>query len=154
VFQPPKSWVPLALVTAAALTTGYVLARPEKPEKRGGDILAAVAAVERRCSLHLIPERGRPHNWVTDSGFYLCRSSQDPVELDRLIKDPRQYDERWYGIVYFKACARRTPLFLSFLPCPEDKILQYSGFAVYGDPELIQTVRSILGDEGFETIGS
>jgi len=146
-FQPMKSWIVLALASAVGLATGYYLPRPEK---HGGDILDAVAAVERRCSLHLIPERGRPHNWVTDSGFYLCRDSQDPVELDRLFKDPRQYDERWHGIVYFKACARRNPFFLSFLPAPEDKVLHYGSFAAYGDPELIQTVRSILADEGFE----
>jgi hypothetical protein len=147
-FQPGRSWLLLALISGVGVATGYLLHRPEK---RRVDILDAVAAVERRCSLHLIPERGRPLNWVTDSGFYLCRVGQTPEELDRLIKDPHQYSERWNGIVYFKACARRGAYCLSFVPGPEDKVLRYGGFAVYGDPELIQIVRSILADEGFGT---
>jgi hypothetical protein len=147
-FQAARWWRLLALISAVCLATGYFLHRPEK---RGGDILDAVAAVARQCSLNLVPERGRPANWVTDSGFYLCRTSQSPEELDRLVKDPRSYNERWHGIVYFKSCAGRVSHFLSFLPGPEDKVLDYGGFAVYGDPEMVQTVRLILAKEGFET---
>jgi hypothetical protein len=148
--QPAKWWSLLALISSVCLVAGYVMHRPEK---RGGDILDAVAAVTRQCSLNLVPERGRPANWVTDSGFYLCRTSQSPEELDGLIKDPRSYSERWHGIIYFKACAGRVPHSLSFLPGPEDKVLDYGGFAVYGDPEMVQTVRSILANEGFEMTG-
>ena len=147
-FQAARCWRLLALISAGCLATGYFLHRPEK---RGGDILDAVAAVTRQCSLNLVPERGRPANWVTDSGFYLCRTSQSPEELDRLVKDPRSYNERWHGIVYFKACARRDPHQLPFVPGPDDHTLDCGGFMVYGDPELVRTVRSILADEGFET---
>src|SRR5437016_4632956 len=96
--RPANCWSLLALISSVCLVTGYVLRRPEK---RGGDILDAVVAVQRQCALNLIPERGRPANWVTDSGFYLCQTSQTPEELDRLIKDPRTYNDRWHGIVYF-----------------------------------------------------
>jgi hypothetical protein len=146
--QPVKSWNLLGLISVVCLTVGYVL---HHPEKKGGDILDALAAVERGYSLYLVPERGQPPNRATEGGFYLCRTSKTPEELDRLIKDPRDYNERWQGIVYFKACARRHRLFLPFLPGPDDKVLDYGGFAVYGDPELIQIVCSILTDEGFET---
>ena len=149
-FQPARYLSLLVLTACLCLATGYSLHRPEK---KAGDILDAVAAVQRRCPLFFIPERGRPDNWVLEGGFYLCRTSQTPEELDRLIKDPRCFNERWDGIVYFKACARRNPLSLPFVPGPDDKILDYGGFMVYGDAELIQTVRSILADEGFETTG-
>ena len=149
-FQPAKWWSLVALISAVCVATGYMLHRSER---RGGDVLDAVAAVQRRSPLYLVPERGRPSNWATDGGFYLSQTSQTPEELDRLVKDPRSYNERWHGIVYFKACAGRVPHFLSFLPGPEDKVLDYGGFAVYGDPEMVQTVRSILANEGFEMTG-
>jgi hypothetical protein len=137
----------IAFVSVVCLAVGYVV---HHPEKRGGDILDAMAAVQRHCPLYLIPERGRPSNWATDGGFYLCETSQRPKEMDRLIKDPRSYNERWHGIVYFKACGRRSPLYLPFVPGPDDHTLDCGGFMVYGDPELVRTVRSILADEGFE----
>jgi hypothetical protein len=149
--QPARVWTLLGVMSALCLATGYAL---HEPKKKGGDILDAVAAVQRRHPLYLIPERGRPYSWVTDGGFYLCRTGQSAEELDRLIKDPRCYQEQWHGIVYFKAYARRSPLSLPFLPGPEDRVLDYGGLVVYGDPSLIQEVRSILADQGFETLGS
>jgi hypothetical protein len=147
-----RSLSTLTVIAAVSLTAGYVL--PRQTLRRGGDILDAVAAVERRCPLYLVAERGLPYNWAAAGGFYLSRTSKTAEELDRLLKDPRSYDSCWNGVIYFKACNHRGPLLLPFLPGPADRILDYGSFVVYGDPELVQEVRLILADQGFKSISS
>ena len=55
--QPLKSWVALTLVCVLALATGFVLRRPPR---RGGDLLDAAAAVQRRAPRFLVSEPGEP----------------------------------------------------------------------------------------------
>src|SRR5262245_41069458 len=106
----------LALVAAVSLTVGHVLPRPAKPR---GDMLDAVAAVQRRCPLYITADRGHPGNWVTGGGVYLSRTSRTPAELDCLLKDSRTYDKRWDDVIYFKARDRNREL--PFLPAPGDR---------------------------------
>jgi hypothetical protein len=136
----------LLLTAALSLAAGYVLPRPAK---KGGDMLDAVAAVQRRCRLYVTAERGQSDNWVPEGGVYLSRTSRTPEELDRLLKDSRTYDEHWDGVVYFKGCGRHRQRVLPFLPAPADRALDYRDFGVYGDPALLKEVRSILAQEGF-----
>jgi hypothetical protein len=146
--QHARFWCLLALVAAVAFTAGYALSRPAK---RGGDMLDAVAAVQRRCPLYLIAERGRPSSWATEGGIYLSRTDKTPDEVEHLLKDSRNYDGHWDGVVYFKACGQHRERMLAFLPGPSDRALDYGDFGVYGDPELVKEVRSILADQGFVT---
>jgi hypothetical protein len=134
------------LIAALSLAAGYVLPRPAK---NGGDMLDAVAAVQRRCRFYVIAEPGQPNNSVAEGGVYLSRTSRTPTELDRLLKDSRTYDEHWDGVVYFKACGRSRQRLLAFLPAPADRALDYRDFGVYGDPALLKEVRSILAEQGF-----
>jgi hypothetical protein len=147
--QQVRSWFLLGLVSAVSLAAGYALPRPAK---KGGDMLDAVAAVQRRDPLCLIAERGRPYSWVAEGGIYLSRTSKTPQDVEELVKDPASYNDGWQGVVYFKACAQRDEVIVSFLPGAGDRVLDYGGFAVYGDPELLQEVRSILAEQGFETV--
>jgi hypothetical protein len=143
----PRWWLVVPVVAAVSLAAGYAAPRPDK---KAGDMLNAVAAVLRRCPLCLMPERGCPHSWVTQGGIYLSRTGKTPDEVEDLVKDPRYYDDRWHGVVYFKAWAHRDREEYFFLSGPRERVLDYGGFAVYGDPELIQEVRSILASEGFQ----
>jgi hypothetical protein len=113
-------------------------------------MLDAVAAVQRRCPLFLMPQRGRPHCWVTDGGIYLSRTSKSQDELENLTTDPDGPDSCWHGVVYFKAWVHRDRVEYYFLSGPRDRVLDYGAFVVYGDPELIQEVRAILASEGFQ----
>jgi hypothetical protein len=119
----------------------------------GGDMLDAVAAVLRHSPLFLMPERGCPRNWVTEGGIYLSRTGKTPDKVEALVKDPRYYDDRWHGVVYFKAYADRDRVALYFLAGAGDRILDYSDFVVYGDPELLRVLHSVLKGAGFETTG-
>ncbi len=136
----------LGLVAAVSLVAGYVLPHPAK---KGGDMLDAVAAVQRRCPLYITAERGHQDSWVADGGVYLSRTSRAPADLDRLRKDSSTYDEGWGGVIYFKACGRNRERMLPFLPAPGDRALDYRDFGVYGDPDLLKEVRSILAEQGF-----
>jgi hypothetical protein len=127
---------------------GYAVPRTLK---EGGDMLDAVAAVQRRCPLYLTAERGLPEDWVAEGGIYLSRTSKTTDEVERLLKDSRTYDAHWEGVVYFKARGRHRERMLAFLPAPADRALDYGDFAVYGDPALLQEVRSILAARGFQT---
>jgi hypothetical protein len=142
-----RFWCLLALASALSLAAGYALPRPPK---KGGDLLDAVAAVQRRCPLYPTAERGLPYSWAAEGGVYLSRTSKTPAEVELLTKDPRGYDGQWDGVVYFKARARRGQAVLPFLPGSADRVLDYGDFAVYGDPKLLQEVRAVLSDQGFE----
>jgi hypothetical protein len=138
----------LGLVSALSLVAGYALPHPAK--KPGGDMLDAVAAVQRRSPLFLMTERGCPPSWVTEGGIFLSRTGKTTDDVEDLDKQPRGYDDRWRGVVYFKAYAHRGRVDLPLLSGPRERLLDYGDFAVYGDPELIQVVRSILASEGFQ----
>lgn len=142
-----RSWCLLALALMGSLATGYFAPRPGP---RGGDVLDAVAAVLRQRSLFAVPERGRPYQWTRQGGIYLCRTRKTAEELDCLIKDPKDFSERWQGIVYFKAY-QRGQVTLPFAWAEQGPVVYYEGFAVYGDPELLREVHAILADRGFET---
>jgi hypothetical protein len=143
--QARSCWL-LVLIAALSLASGYVLPRPAK---KGGDMLDAVAAVQRRCRVYVTAEPGLPNDWIAEGGLYLSRTNRTPAELDCLLKDSRTYDEHWDGVVYFKACGRHRQRLLAFLPAPADRALNYRDFGVYGDPALLKEVRSILAEEGF-----
>jgi hypothetical protein len=143
-----KFWFLLALVAVVCLVAWYVA--PRRP-KEGGDILDAVVAVQRRCTLIAIAEPApNTTDWVTEGGIYLSRDYKTPQELDRLDKYPQLYDNRWDGVLYFKARGARRDTHLPFLPAPADRALDYGDFAVYGDPELLKDARRILAEAGFE----
>jgi hypothetical protein len=116
-------------------------------------MLDAVAVVERRCPLFLMTERGCPSSWVTSGGIYLSRTARTPDEVEDLVKDARCFDDRWRGVVYIKACADRDRVILPFGPHAGDRLLDFGDFVVYGDPELLQQVRSILESAGFFAAG-
>jgi hypothetical protein len=143
----PKLWLVVPVASALSLGVGYALPRPEK---KGGDMLDAVAAAQRRCPLYLIPERGCPPSWVTEGGIYLSRTGKTVDEVEHLEKDPRGYDDRWHGVVYFKACVHRDRADFPILSGPRERVLDYGDFAVYGDPELLQVVCPILESAGFQ----
>jgi hypothetical protein len=65
------------------------------------------------------------------------------------VKDPRRFDERWRGVVYFKNCTHRDRVQFPILAGPSERLLRYGDFAVYGDPELLQEVGATLEEAGF-----
>jgi hypothetical protein len=141
-----RFWCLLTLVAAVSLVTGYALPHPAK---KGGDMLDAVTAVQRRYPLFLMPERGCPPSWVTEGGIFLSRTGKTTDDVEDLDKQPCGYDSRWHGVVYFKACAHRDRVDLPLLSGPRERVLDYGDFAVYGDPELLQEVRPVLDSAGF-----
>jgi hypothetical protein len=146
-----RLWFLLGLVSALSLVAGYALPHPAK--KTDGDMLDAVAAVQRRSPLFLITERGCPPSWVTEGGVFLSRTGKTTDDVEDLDKQPRGYDDRWRGVVYFKACAHRGRVDLPLLSGPRERLLDYGDFAVYGDPELLQEVRAILEGAGLQPAG-
>jgi hypothetical protein len=145
-----RSWFLLGLVSAVSLVAGYALPHPAK---KGGDMLEAVAVVQRRIPLHLVSERGCPPSWVTEGGIYLSRTNKSTDDVENLIKEPVRYDRRWQGVVYFKNCGNRDRVAFPILTSPRERILDYGDFAVYGDPELLQEVRPLLEGAGFQAAG-
>jgi hypothetical protein len=115
-----RLWFLIAMAAVMLIVAGYAVPRSVK---KGGDMLDAVAAVQRRCPIYLTAERDRPHAWVTHGGIYLSRTSMTAEELDYLLKDSRTDDARWDGVVYFKANGRHPARMLSFLPAPGDRAL-------------------------------
>jgi hypothetical protein len=138
----------LCLLLLVALLSGAIGHALPRPVKKGGDLLDAVAAVQRHRPLFLIPERGLPYSWAAAGGIYLSSTGKTPEEVEQLVKDPRSYDDRWSGVVYFKACGPREDIVSFMLPDAGDLYLDYGGFAVYGDPALLQEVRVVLADQG------
>src|SRR5262245_26644737 len=94
---------PLVLVAVLALAAGYALPRP--PARRGGDMLDAVAAVQRRSPHFLVSEPFPSANWLPSGTLYLCRTTRSAEDVERLSKDPRRADPRWAGVVCFKGTA-------------------------------------------------
>jgi hypothetical protein len=148
--QHLKSWVPLALASLLALAAGYALSRSGR---RGGDMLDAVAAVQRRSPRFLVSEPAPSANWARSGALYLCRRPRTAEDVDGLGKHPWTPDPRWAGVVCFKGLANLHLSRLSYFPWVSeggDRCLDYGDFAVFGDPELLQEVRAILAAEGFQ----
>jgi hypothetical protein len=143
--RPLKSHVLLALVSAVGLLVGYALARPT----RQGDLLDAVAAVQRRAPLFLISEPKPRAHWAQAGALYLCRTPRTAAEVEALGKDPRRPDPRWTGVVCFKGMADPRRMVDPWVSEGGDRCLDYGAFAVFGDPTLLQEVRAILDAEGF-----
>jgi hypothetical protein len=133
---------------ALLFAAGYALHRQED---RGGDMLDAVAAVQRQMPMFLIGEKSPPRAaWLHEGGIYLSRARLSYEEVEGLPRDPRHRDGRWDGVVFFKA---RTVLPNGGLPLVdiwEGQCLDYGDFGVYGDPALLHQVQEILTREGFK----
>ena len=143
--QALKSLAPLVLVALAALAVGRALPRP----RGGGDMLDAVAAVQRRSPHFLISDPKPYHNWAKGGALYLCRAPRTGDEMEALCKDRSRAGPGWAGVVCFRGTA--DPGF-RYLPGASDggaNCLHYGAFAVYGDPEMLEEVREALAAEGF-----
>jgi hypothetical protein len=140
-----KPWGVPALVFILALAAGYALPRPG----RGGDMLDAVAAVQRRSPRFLVSEPLPPADWAQFGTLYLSRKAMTAAEADGLNKYPRQPDGRWAGVVCFRATADPRHVGFPGVAGSGHRRLDYGVFAVFGDPELLEEVQTILAAEGF-----
>jgi hypothetical protein len=147
--QPRSSWSLLALVSLLGLLAGYVLPRPPR---QGGDLLDAVAAVQRRAPRFLVSEPLPTANWGQSGALYLCRTPRTAQEVDGLSKHPGRPDPRWAGVVCFKATANPNQFYVPWVADGGDRCLDYGAFAVFGDTELLQEMRAILAAEGFHAL--
>jgi hypothetical protein len=145
--QRLKCLLPLALASVLALAAGYALPRPGR---RGGDMLDAVVAVQRRSPRFLVTEPTPPANWVQTGALYLCRAPRSAADVDGLGKQPSHLDPRWAGVICFKGTADPRQFDVPWVSGGGDRCLHYPDFAVFGDPELLQEVRAILAAEGFQ----
>jgi len=133
----------LVLVAGAALAVGHFL--PRRAE-RGGDMLDAVAAVQRRAPLFLISEPCPAGNWAEGGALYLCRSPKTALEVEQLSRKPGGKFP-WDGVVCFKGTSDPR---VAYVPWVSDgNCLHYGRFAVFGDPELVEEVRALLAEAGF-----
>jgi hypothetical protein len=140
-----KSRVSWAFLSVLALGAGYFLGRPASPV---GDMLDAVAAVQRRSPRFLITEPVPPPNWVRGGALYLCRKPKTADDVDGLGRHPGRPDPRWAGVVCFKGTADPKQVYVPWVADGGDCRLQYGHFAVFGDPDLLQEVRAALAAEG------
>jgi hypothetical protein len=71
------------------------------------------------------------------------------AEADGLNKYPRRPDPRWAGVVCFRATT--DPRYIGFpgVAGSGHRCLDYGAFAVFGDPEVVEEVQTILAAEGF-----
>ena len=140
-----KPWGVPALALLLALAAGYALPRPG----RGGDMLDAVAAVQRRAPRFLISEPRPPANWAQAGTLYLCTTARTAADVDSLSKYPRRPDARWVGVVCFRATTDPRQIYFPGVAGDGHRCLDYGTFAVFGDPELLNEVQTILAAEGF-----
>ena len=139
----------VVLLAVAALAAGYALPRPG----RGGDMLDAVAAIQRHSPRFLIsePPVPAPASWArTGPAIYLCSTLRAAEEVDSLSKHPGKPDPRWGGIVCFRATLDEHAYYHPWVSEGGDRCLHFGTFAVYGDREALQEVRAILVSEGFK----
>lgn len=147
--QHLRSWAPLAL-TVLALVAGFALARLGRG---GGDMLDAVAAVQRKSPRFLVTEPRPPVTWVQTGTVYLCRTPRTADEVEGLSKHPARPDPRWAGVVCFRGTDDPNLRDVPWISDGGDRCLDYGTFAVFGDPELLQEVRALLADAGFRPKG-
>lgn len=141
-----KNWFPLTLASVVALAVGYVLPRSPRP----GDMLDAIAAVQRRSPYFLVSEPMPPANWARTGAVYLCRSPRTAADLDLLNTVPRLPDDRWTGVVCFRGTAEPRQVYVRWASEGSDRCLDYGTFAVFGDPDLLEEVQPLLADAGFQ----
>jgi hypothetical protein len=114
-------------------------------------MLDAIAAVQRQTPMFLISEKSMPRPvWLHEGGVYLSRTRLSHDEVDGLPRDPRHRDQRWDGVVYFKARADCGEQGSPVVDLWEGCCLDYGAFVVYGDAALLSEVRTILARAGFE----
>jgi hypothetical protein len=147
--QHHKSWVHLVLVSAVGLATGYILPRPSR---RGGDMLDAVAAVQRRAPRFVISEPAPGGTWARTGELYLCLSPKTVDQVDGLSKYPGRADHRWAGVVCFRGTADPNARYVPWVSEKGKHRHLYGRFAVFGDPEEMRKVQAILAEEGFRRI--
>jgi hypothetical protein len=145
--QRLKLSIALALVAFLALAAGYALPRPGR---RGGDMMDAVAAVQRRSPRFLISEPNPAGNWVQIGAVYLCRAPRTAADVDGLIKDRWGHDPHWTGVICFQGTADPNQVAGPWAAEGGDCCLDYGAFAVFGDPEMLQEVQRILAAAGFQ----
>jgi hypothetical protein len=150
-YQHLKLPVPLILVSLIALATGYALPRRDR---RGGDMLDAVMAVQRQAPLFLISDPMPAANWARTGALYLCRTSRTVEEMEGLRRFPGRSDPRWDGVVCFKGTAdlHQAYLYIPWVSEGGDHCIFYGTFAVFGDPKLLAKIRTILASKGFQPL--
>lgn len=147
--QQRRSWWLLAAVSMVALVAGHVLSRRESS---GGDMLDAVAAVQRRSPQFLISEPRPPANWVRTGALYLSRTPRTAEEMEALSRDPNRNDPAWTGVVCFKGLSDPHQVYTPWVSEGGDRCLDYGEFAVFGDPKMLQEIRTILTARGFQPL--
>jgi hypothetical protein len=143
-----RSWHTLPLVFVLALTTGYALPRSEG---KGGDMLDAVAAVQRRSPYFLVSEPRPPANWVRFGALYLCRMPRAALKLEALGRYPQMLESTWDGVVCFRGTSDPREI-VPWAGAGGDHCLDYGDFAVFGDRDMVREIRAILAAEGFQLI--
>jgi hypothetical protein len=140
----------LAVLGAVLFVAGYAVPRPQR---RGGDMLDAVAAVQRRTPMFVTTDRAMPRaTWLREGGIYLSRTLKSPDDVEGLSKFPSRRDRGWAGVVYFKGCGDRHEMPGPLVSLWPGECLDYGDFAVYGDRDLLQEVEAILASAGFEAV--
>lgn len=146
--QDRKSLFPLTILTVVftvALAVGYALPR----SRNGGDLLDAVAAVQRQSPRFLVSEPCPPAEWARIGAVYLCRSPRTAEQVDELSKYSRD-DGGWDGIVCFKGTLDPRRGYDPWLSEGGSQCVKYPSFAVFGDPRCLDEVCAILAAAGFE----
>jgi hypothetical protein len=113
-------------------------------------MLDAIAAVQRRLPRFLISEPKPSGNWMRTGALYLCRAPKTAAELDGLSKYPWCSDPRWAGVVCFRGTRDSTHLYIPWVTEGGEQCLDYGDFAVFGDRDMVQEVRAILAEKGFQ----
>src|SRR5262249_47221956 len=140
---------PLVLVAVLALAAGYALPRPAR---RGGGMMDAVAAEQRGAPPFLVRGPPPPAHWGQGGAPSLGRRGKAAPEMETPSHDPRRPGARWAGVVCFKGTAAPRQHYGLWVVAGGDRCLDYGNFAVFGDPELLQEVRTILAAEGFQPV--
>ncbi len=142
------SWCLSGLLAVAAVAGwGYA---PQRPGQPGGDMLDAVAAVQRRAPRFLISEPVPLANWARGGALYLCRAPRTAADVDGLGKQPSLPDPRWAGVVCFRGTDDPSVFDVPWVSEGGDRCLRYPNFAVFGDPDMLKEVQALLAAEGFQ----
>jgi hypothetical protein len=141
-----RLWLHLTLVSVVGVVTGYALPRPPR---RGGDMLDAVAAVQRYSPRFIISEPTPGATWARTGELYLSRSHRTTEQVDGLSKHPSRVDHRWAGIACFRGTADPKVIYVPRISEKGGHRLLYGGFAVFGDPGELPEVEEILDAAGF-----
>jgi hypothetical protein len=141
------SVAPLAVVAGVALAVGYVLPR----SRSEGDLMDAVAAVQRRSPWFVVSQPHPPADWVRTGALYLCRTPRSAAEVDGLSKHPSGAPA-WDGVVCFKGTLDPRREYHPWLADGGARCITYQNFAVFGDPRGLEEICGILAAAGFEPL--